>query len=229
MQIKADKIKINTLIISDIHLGDESTRCDEIIAVLSKYQYNKLILNGDILDGLNLKRLHTGHWKVLSKLRKLSKTCEVIWVHGNHDAQIEILSRLLGLQVYNKYIWQEGDKKCLAIHGHQYDRFMNNNFIISNIAFGIYYLLKKYNTSDSLINMIKNNNKTWKRNSQEVAKGALFYARILGANYVFCGHTHIIDSSENHGIKYFNTGSWVEKPSGYIIIKDGEVELDKIT
>jgi len=98
-------IKASTLVISDIHLGDSTTRCQELFDVLSKYSYDRLILNGDILDGLRFTRFNTKHWKILSKLRKLSKKCDVIWVHGNHDAASHVLSKLLGLKVCNKYFW----------------------------------------------------------------------------------------------------------------------------
>jgi UDP-2,3-diacylglucosamine pyrophosphatase LpxH len=220
-----EKILVDTLIISDIHLGDTSTDCYGVFDVLSKYRYKKLILNGDILDGLNLNRLRTDHWKILSKLRKLSKTCEVVWIHGNHDPDIAILSKLLGVRAYNRYIWEEGGKKYLAIHGHQFDRFMNDNIIISYLAFGIYALSKKIDPAGNFIGWIKRNNRTWKRNSSEVAKGAASIAKLLGAQCVICGHTHIIDSDEINGVKYFNTGSWVDGESAYLVIKEGKAEL----
>ena len=116
------KISIDALIISDTHLGDGSTRCDEVLKVLDKYDFKTLILNGDILNGLSFKRLSSGHWNILSQFRKLSKNHQVVWIHGNHDASSDILSRLLGVAVRNKFVWEAGGKKFLAIHGHQFDR-----------------------------------------------------------------------------------------------------------
>jgi len=225
---KPNKIIIDTLIISDIHLGDRHTRCQEILDLLDKYDYKKLILNGDIIDGLRLQRLHTGHWKILSKLRRLSKNHEVIWVHGNHDAEPNLLSQLLGLKVYKRYIWQSENKKFLAIHGHQYDRFLNNNLIISRLAYASYSFLKRLNPSGYLTDLIRNHNKTWQRSSLEVAKGAIRLGRLLGANYVFCGHTHKIYEAESYGIKYYNTGSWDEKPSAYAMVSGNKVMFNKV-
>ncbi len=225
---QTEKVRIDTLIISDIHLGDDSTRCDEVITVLRKYEYKRLILNGDILNGLRFKRLHTAHWKILSKLRNLAKSCEVIWVHGNHDAQSEILSQLLGIKVCDRYVWKEDGKKFLAIHGHQYDRFLNNNFIVSRLAFGAYHLIKTYDHNGLLTGLIKEKSATWQRSSEEVARGALRLGWLMGADYVFCGHTHKIHTAENKGVKYFNAGSWNDKPSGYITISNGEVTLNKV-
>jgi UDP-2,3-diacylglucosamine pyrophosphatase LpxH len=226
--IQAKKIIIDTLIISDIHLGDGLTRTREILEVLNKYTCKKLILNGDILNGLRFKRFHAGHWEILSKFRKLSKSCEVIWIHGNHDAASSILSRLLGITVRNRYVWNSAGKKFLAIHGHQFDRFLNDNIIISHVAFYIYGWLKRFSPEGYLIKLIKRRSQTWKRNSFEVAKGALRLGRLLRVNYVFCGHTHIIDRAEESDIKYFNTGTWVEKPSAYLTITDAEVKLIQV-
>lgn len=225
---QARKTTIDTLIISDIHLGDKLTRCREILEVLNNYNYKRLILNGDILNGLLFKRLHAEHWEVLSKLRKLSKHCEVVWIHGNHDAAANILSRLLGVTVRNKYVWTSAGKKFLAIHGHQFDRFLHDNIIISRLAFFFYDWLKRINPEGFIIRQIKKRNQTWKRNSVEVAKGALRLGRSLKVDYVFCGHTHIINKAESGGLEYYNTGAWVEKPSAFITIFGSEVKLIQV-
>lgn len=222
------KIKIDTLLISDIHLGDKTTRCENILEILRKYDYKKLILNGDILDGLRLEHLSPEHWKIFSKIKKLSRSCEVIFVHGNHDANNYILSRLLDVKARNKYIWKGKSKKFLAIHGHQYDRFLNNNYVGSQIAYAFYNFLKSVDYNGFLTGLIKNKSTAWERGSLEVARGALRLGRLLMADYVFCGHTHKIYNVEKWGIRYFNTGSWVERPSAYITIKDDEVTLNEV-
>lgn len=219
------KIKIDTLIISDLHLGDKFTRCDELLEVLRKYKFDKLILNGDVLNGLNFKRLHSEHWNVLSEFRKLSKYCEVIWTHGNHDDQASDIFNLIGIRTVRNYTWKSNDKTFLAFHGHIFDRFLNNNFIVSSAAFVIYNMIKKIDHLGWISNFVMNHNQTWQRNSREVAKGALRYAVLKQADFVFCGHTHQIYATEKWGVKYYNTGAWNEKESGYIIIADGEVNL----
>ncbi|MCX6796720.1 MAG: metallophosphoesterase family protein [Candidatus Falkowbacteria bacterium] len=226
--METKKVKINTLIISDTHLGDNNARCPEILQVLRKYQFARLILNGDILDGLKFQRFHSAHWQILSEFRERSKTCEVIWIHGNHDAAASILSHLLGVKVYNKYLWEEGNKKFLAIHGHQFDRFLHNNAIISYLAFALYSLIKRYDKTEYFVNIIRSRNKAWRRNSLAVARRALKLGKSLGVDYIFCGHVHQIHSASKEGIKYFNTGSWIEKPSGYITIVGDNVEQHTI-
>ncbi|PLX27227.1 UDP-2,3-diacylglucosamine diphosphatase [Candidatus Parcubacteria bacterium] len=197
--MKNIKKKINTLIISDIHLGDSSTRCKEILSLLKKYSFKRLILNGDILDGLNFNRLHTKHWEILSKFRELSAKREVVWVLGNHDAPGHVLFKLLGIKVCHRYSWIYNGKKFLAIHGHQFDKFLSNNYILSQIAFIFYDALKKIDKKRILVDYIKLHNKTWKRGSSEVAKGALRLAKLLKADYVFCGHTHKLLEKKKKG------------------------------
>lgn len=222
-----DKQKIDTLIISDTHLGDTTTRSDEILDVLRKYDYQRLILNGDILNGLKFNRLNTKHWEVLSKLRKLSATCEVVWVHGNHDASSEVLSNLLGLKVYSYYQWKSNGLKFIAIHGHQFDLFLINNYILSQIAYKAYDFLKKFRLGRSIAHYLKDNNQTWKRNSRVVAKKAIQLARFKGVDFIFCGHTHKMMEKKKKNVIYINTASWNEKPSGFVTIKDKLVKLNK--
>jgi predicted phosphodiesterase len=223
-----NKEKISTLIVSDIHLGSRLSRADKLIQLFEKYDFQKLILNGDILDGFNFKRLQENHWDFLSYLRKLSSEKEIIWVEGNHDLGADNLSVLIGAKVYKQYIWKENNKKFLAIHGHQFDRFGNKNFIlggIGNIFYFIFHsLLGKRHNYGFWAEKIDGK---WLRMSEQVARGALYYAKLKGVDYVFCGHTHIVKESHLGKIKYYNSGSWDQVPSGYLIIRDNEVIVGK--
>ena len=51
----------------------------------------------------------------------------------------------------------------------------------------------------------------WLRLSAKVASGALFHAKLHGAQRIFCGHTHAALSQVKDGIEYYNTGSWDPK------------------
>jgi len=223
-----EKIKIDTLIISDIHLGGFKIRSKELLEVLKKYEYKKLILNGDILNGLKFNRLNTAHWEVLSKFRKLTATCEVVWVHGNHDARPSVLTKLLGIKVYNYYIWESNNKKFLAIHGHQFDKFLIDNYILSHVIYSLYNFLKLVDIKSKIAKYLKDNNKTWKRSSVDVAKKAIAFARVMGVDCVFCGHTHKILEKNKKNINYYNDASWNESPSGYITISKAVVKMHRV-
>lgn len=222
------KKAVGTIIVSDVHLGFGFSRPEELTKALKKYRFKRLILNGDIFEDLNFNRLHSEHWDLLSHLRRLTKTVDVVWIVGNHDGRATVMSKLLGIEVHNQYVWKEGGKKFLAIHGHQFDRFVSMNSLLSHIASFLYYSLRILEKKHSrLTEWIRRNNRGWLRLSNEVASGAARYAKLYRADIVICGHTHKPMSKRFGRTLYLNSGSWVEKPSTLITITNGKPEVIK--
>src|SRR6202142_4791873 len=97
-----DPAVYNTLILSDLHLGAETSHAREATRVLKENIFSRLILLGDIFADLNFARLTKEHWKFLSYIRKLSnpkRKVEVVWVEGNHDQGLtEVMSHLVGVK-----------------------------------------------------------------------------------------------------------------------------------
>lgn len=230
-QEERPKLKTETLIISDIHLGSEVARPKAVKKVLESYDFRRLILLGDIFDDLNFTRLKKDHWNLLSYIRKLSnpdRNKEVVWVEGNHDEGLsEIMSLMMGIKVYDEYMWESGGRTFLAIHGHQFDRFLTENVLISNVSSYVYDKVQKWDSeTQSISRFIKRKSKSWLRLSNKVATEAIEYARGRSADIVICGHTHQSISVSNDGISYFNTGCWTDIPSNYIAVgQDGSVEI----
>jgi UDP-2,3-diacylglucosamine pyrophosphatase LpxH len=203
------------------------------VEMLSQYTFNRLILLGDIFDNLDFARLKKDHWNLLSNVRKLSnpkRETEVVWVEGNHDDGLaEIMSHLIGIEVYKEYNWILNGKKYLAIHGHQFDRFLNENIIISAIASFVYDRIQRWgNEKQTIARYLKNKSKGWLRLAKKVADGAVEYGRHKKANVVICGHTHKSARYEypEKNIIYYNSGCWTDIPSSYILIyENGEVEI----
>ena len=217
------KQSVNTIIISDIHLGSEVSRPKAVKEMLQKFDFKRLILLGDIFDDLNFSRLKKEHWNLLSYIRKLSnpdKKIKVIWVEGNHDEGLfELMSHLIGIKIYKEYYWISNGKKYVAIHGHQFDRFLNENVIISSISSFIYYKIQKYDRQNQKFSrFIKRRSKGWLRLSNKVADGALKYAADNDANIIFCGHTHQTLYKKYMDIEYYNTGCWTDIPSSFVTI-----------
>jgi UDP-2,3-diacylglucosamine pyrophosphatase LpxH len=213
---------VDTFIMSDIHLGSEVSRSKDALEMLKQFDFSRLILNGDVFEDLNFKRLSKDDWKFLSYIRKLSghkRGVEVVWVAGNHDGIAEILSHLLGLQVYDEYIWEYENEKYLAIHGHQFDKFLNENVIISNLATWFYKFFQRIDSDDQPISRwMKRRSKTWLRVSEKIATDAIEYAKLQGVKYIFCGHTHQAMERTKDGITYVNSGCWTDVPSQFITI-----------
>lgn len=215
----------DTLIVSDVHLGSEVSRARDALELLQSLSYRRLILLGDIFSDLNFRRLTGDHWKFLSYIRKLSnpkRKVEVVWVEGNHDVGLSnLMSHLVGIPVYERYVWEYEGRRHLAIHGHQFDRFVSRNLLISRIGQAIYHELQKLDSDNkTLSRFLDRLNTRWLRLEQKVAQGALHYARLGNIDRVFCGHTHVAMHLEENGVAYYNTGSWIDALSTYVTVSD---------
>ena len=222
---------VDTIIVSDIHLGSDVSRSKRLLALLRSYSFKRLILNGDVFDDLNFKRLSKDDWKVLSFLRKMSnprRQVDVVWVIGNHDGGVaEILSHLLGVPVHEEYAFVVADRQLLAIHGHQYDKWITKHVTITAIASALYLMVQKLDPQHRVSRWVKRSSKKWLRLSDKVGSDAVRHAKHrCEVHAVFCGHTHQPILHEFDGVIYVNSGSWTDKPSQYVTIAhDGEILL----
>jgi UDP-2,3-diacylglucosamine pyrophosphatase LpxH len=219
----------NTLILSDLHLGAETSRAREATQVLKNSRFQRLILLGDIFADLNFARLTKEHWKFLGYIRKLSnpkRNIEVVWVEGNHDHGLtDIMSHLVGIRVYQDYTWDYRGLRHIAIHGHQFDGFQVNRIRLSRWGTSLFLQLQKLDfKSKPITRMIDRLNTRWLRMSAKVASGALGYARQHGADRIFCGHTHEAIQVEQNGIYYYNSGGWVDSRLTYLTVDEQGVK-----
>src|SRR4051812_6685984 len=76
---------MKTLILSDLHLGSKHTATVLLREALNQTPFDRLILNGDTLHSVNLKKLDSDHWNVIDLLRRLARSRELILIRGNHD------------------------------------------------------------------------------------------------------------------------------------------------
>jgi UDP-2,3-diacylglucosamine pyrophosphatase LpxH len=221
---------MDTLILSDLHLGSEVSRAREATDLLSATSFRRLVLLGDIFSDLNFRRLTSEHWKFLSRIRKLSnpkRGVEVVWVEGNHDQGLsKIMSHLVGVPVYQRYVWDYAGKRHVAVHGHQFDPFCAKNPFLARFGERIFYELQKLDGSRKRFSrFIDRVNTRWLRLETRVAEGALIYARAGKVDRIFCGHTHVATHQSRHGIDYYNSGSWVDSNPTYLAIDEEGVRI----
>jgi UDP-2,3-diacylglucosamine pyrophosphatase LpxH len=224
--------RLDTLILSDVHLGSEVSRAREATELLEGASFRRLVLLGDIFSDLNFRRLTSDHWKFLSRIRKLSnpkRKVEVVWVEGNHDQGLsQIMSHLVGVPVYQRYVWEFQGKRHLAVHGHQFDPFSRKNEFLSRVGERIFYELQKLDGSKKRFShFIDRVNTRWLRLESRVAEGALLYARAGRVDRIFCGHTHIATHQRRHEIDYYNSGSWIDANPTYLSIDEEGVRICK--
>src|ERR1700758_2803725 len=220
----------NTLILSDLHLGAETSHAREAMLVLKHSRFQRLILLGDIFADLNFARLTKEHWKFLGYIRKLSnpkRNIEVVWVEGNHDHGLtNIMSHLVGVRVYQEYTWEYRGRRHIAIHGHQFDGFQVNRLRLSRWGTSLYLQLQKLDfKSKPIARMIDRLNTRWLRMSEKVAAGAIAYAKHHEAERMFCGHTHEALRMERDGVSYYNSGGWVDSRLTYLTIDESGVQI----
>ena len=224
----------NTLILSDLHLGAGMSHAREATHVLKQNRFQRLILLGDIFADLNFARLTREHWKFLGYIRKLSnpkRNIEVVWVEGNHDHGLtNIMSHLVGVQVYQHYEWDFCGLRHIAIHGHQFDGFQVSRLKLSCLGTSLFLQLQKLDfRGKPIARLIDRLNTRWLRMSPKVASGALAYARHHGADRIFCGHTHEAIHAEQDGIHYYNAGGWVDSQLTYLTIDGQGVRIHEFT
>ena len=223
---------LDAIILSDLHLGSANCQAKRICEFLERIvegelQTSRLILNGDVFDSIDFRRLHKSHWKVLSLLRKLSDQVEIVWLAGNHDGSAEIISHLLGVSVEEEFILESGGQQLLVLHGHVFDEFIQSYPLMTWFADQIYHILQQIDRSHRFAKMAKHGSKTFLRNASRIAAGAVDLAKRRGCAAVCCGHTHVAMASTEQPIPYFNSGCWTELPGSYLTVEAGHVSLQE--
>lgn len=221
----------DAIVISDLHLGSDVCQAKQLVRFLDQIKDDflttrELIINGDVFDSWDFRRLKKNHWKVLSIVRSLSDRVKIVWITGNHDepADAETVAHLIGADIVERYIFESGRRRMLIFHGHIFDNFITNHPLITHVVDIFYGLLHKIDKSFRLSKWAKHTSKTFLRCSAKIETEARKYAAKLGCDMVLCGHTHLERSSTIDGIAYFNSGSWCENPCVYLTIADGKVE-----
>lgn len=229
---------IANVIVSDVHLGSPNCQAGRLRDLLERIlsrsiETSRLILNGDVFDSIDFRRLDKDHWKILSLIRRIAEVIEVVWIAGNHDGPAEVISHMLGVTVWREYVFVSGGKKFLCLHGDVFDSFIQNRPMLTWVADQVYRMLISIDRTHDLARWAKSGSKTFLRNVALVRDGAIARARELGCEAVVCGHTHVACENaqgwENgHGfspIRFHNSGCWTELPCHYLTVDQGEVRL----
>lgn len=221
---------MDAIIISDIHLGSDNCQAKDLVVFLEQIrcgviQTSRIILNGDVFDSFDFRRLKKNHWKVLSLIRKLSDHIDITWIHGNHDGSLEFISPLLGINVENQYEFESGGKRILALHGHIFDEFIDKHPWLTVFADACYSLLQKIDSSHRFAKIAKTSSKTFLRCAEKIEQGALQLARKQNCHSVCCGHTHHAIEKIYHDVMYYNSGCWTETNPTYLTVLNGEIKI----
>ena len=242
--MKKSTLTFKTIILSDVHLGTLDCKIDEVNHFMKHTHCERLILNGDIIDGWSLAR--KGGWTkkhtrfvrlILKKIEKYGT--EVIYVRGNHD---DVLSRFLPLyfgklRIVEEYIYESRDRKYLVVHGDGFDAVTVNHKWLAVLGdIGYQTLLK--------INRLYNHYRAW-RGKEYFSLSKVIKAKVKSAvsfvgkyedqlqNFaqrrdcqgIICGHIHTPDDKMIEGIHYLNSGDWVESLTAIVEHEDEQIEI----
>lgn len=221
---------MRTLVISDVHIGSKGCQDLDLIELLKKESYDRLILVGDIIDGWLFKKYKkfTGdQTKLIRRLLKISKKKEIIWIAGNHD---EFLRKYIPLQIGNiKIVDEHTENGIWFCHGDKFDGVMKLRWLAFlgglgyDLAIIIDRAMKKFGYRWSLSKYLKDNVKAAVSFMTDFENEMCRQAEKRGCHSVVCGHIHKPDDKNINGIRYLNTGDWVENNS--FIIMSEEIEL----
>jgi UDP-2,3-diacylglucosamine pyrophosphatase LpxH len=220
----------DAVIISDLHLGSDNCQARRIADFLDAIEREelptaRLILNGDVFDSIDFRRLNKHHWKVLSLLRKLSDRIEIVWLCGNHDGSAEVISHLLGVSVRDEYELATGDRRVLILHGHVFDEFIDAHPFLTWVGDVVYYWLQRIDSTHYFAKLAKKGSKTFLRCARRIRDKSVEHARRKRCQAVCCGHTHHVEVDLTQDVHYYNGGCWTELPCTYLTVADGVIEL----
>jgi UDP-2,3-diacylglucosamine pyrophosphatase LpxH len=227
-------MKIEALFISDVHLGSKGSNANEVLNVLKQYQPEYLFLVGDIIDGWLLKRKFRwpqSHTNVLRKILSYSKNgTKVIYIPGNHDEFMrDYLELSFGnIEVHNEYIF----KNTYITHGDLYDGVVKLKWlgILGSIgydmAISIDRTLKSWGYKRSLSKFLKNSVKEAVKFMTSFEEEIVRQGIKHNCDTVMCGHIHHPDNKIINGVRYLNTGDFIENNS-YIIYNNEEYKVIK--
>ena len=238
------KTNYKTLIISDVHLGTKGSKAKEIARFLKQFRCENLILNGDIIDGWQLKksgswkRKHTRFFNRILKLMENHQT-QVYYLRGNHDDFLDqILPLQIGrLQILSDMTYESNGKKYFVTHGDIFDSVTTHfrwiaflgdigyTFLLWLNRIVNYYRFKAglpyYSFSQYVKGKVKKAVSYIDDYESELAK----MAKAKGCDGIICGHIHKPENRMIDGIHYLNSGDWVESMSALAEDHEGNWEL----
>ena len=211
---------MKTLVISDLHIGSKGCQTEKILELLKDESFERYILVGDIIDGWLFKRYKKftyEHARVIRRLLKLSKDKEIIWISGNHD---EFLRKYSPLELGNiKVVDEYTEYGVWFCHGDRYDGVVKLHWlgVLGSIGYDTAIVLdrflKRLGYKRSLSKFLKKNIKAAISFIVDFENEMVRQAKKRQCTTVVCGHLHSPEDKMINGVRYLNTGDWVESCS----------------
>lgn len=235
-----------TIVISDVHLGTSGSKAKEVTQFLKQYKADRLLLNGDIIDGWQLRKYGTWKKKHTAFFRQVLKMIDeydtkVIYLRGNHD---DFLDQVLPLKI-GKYFSIRRDYILKGQSGKQF--YVTHGDVFDSVTTSMKWLAYLGDVGYTFllwINKFYNQWRTWRglpyyslsQTIKQRVKAAVSYvsdfeeklAELARANHcegIICGHIHQPAIRPIGDILYLNSGDWVESMTALVEDHEGNWSL----
>lgn len=239
-----DVVRVRALFVSDAHLGTHGSQAELLLACLRRYEPETLYLVGDILDGWRLNAAWywpQAHQDVVHELlRHARRGTRVVYLPGNHDEFLRAHAGVAfgGVQLVDHAIHHGADGRAyLVIHGDQFDVVVRRARWLALAGDWAYRAALVLNAGLNRLRArcglpywsfsawakvsVKKAVSHIGRFEQELCAAAQRHA-VQG---VICGHIHHPVMHDDFGVRYINTGDWVESCSAVVEHADGRFEI----
>jgi UDP-2,3-diacylglucosamine pyrophosphatase LpxH len=216
----------DTVILSDLHLGANNARPDDVLRFLDGIDAHRVIVNGDLFDRPHLGRLGAADLRLLNRLRDLGRTTQVDWLIGNHDPSRAFFKSVLGIDAEDEAFVRAGNRTYLVYHGHGWDEALTWPWWLIAGADGVYRFSQTVDPSHRLARYLKHRCKVFVKAVHNLRDRAIAEARKRGLGGVVLGHSHMSCDTEIDGVHYLNGGCWTEKPASFVGVRDGVVRQE---
>ncbi len=238
------QLQVRTAFLSDIHLGARECRAELVLDFLRRVQMEELYLVGDVIDVWSLRRsfywpqIHNNVLRAI--LGKARHGTRVIYVPGNHDEEFRDLDAAVfgNLEVHRECVHTTArGQRMLVAHGDEFDANVKFSRALAALGSGMYDVSLALNRVVnrvrraagfpywSLASYLKSRVGSAGKYVRLFEEAAAHAAQRRGLDGIICGHIHRPANRMLHGVRYCNTGDWVENCSALIEDRSGELRL----
>jgi UDP-2,3-diacylglucosamine pyrophosphatase LpxH len=236
--------RFRSLFVSDVHLGTKGSQAGLFFDFLRKHDADTLYIIGDLIDGWRLKR--SWYWPeshndvIQCLLKKGRDGTRIVYIPGNHDEFLRdyVPTSIGGVELVMDTIHTSPDgKKYLVIHGDEFDVVVSHAKWLALLGDWAYVLTMRLN---KYVNFFRRrlgfeywSLSAWAKQKVKNAVNAVgeFEAQLtteakrLKVDGVICGHIHKADDHMALGVRYLNSGDWVESCTALAEHADGRFEI----
>ncbi len=237
-------MNVRALFLSDVHLGTVSCQAESLLDFLGQYHADQIYLVGDIIDGWRFRS--RWHWPrshdvvIAALLARARAGAQVLYLPGNHDAFLRawLGGSFVGIDVVEKAIHEAADgQRYLVLHGDQFDLVATRARWLAVIGDAAYRMALSGNAKlddqrSKHLHLCRSSSGWAKLKVREIVNFISRYEHRIVAEAtrhdvqgVICGHTHHASMHDDFGIRYINTGDWVESCTAAVEHLDGQFEI----